>query len=256
MKVILVPSGLSDKAGTNCQYTTSYLVNGNVAVNAGSLGFYQSPVEQAAIRHVFLSHSHIDHLASLPILLDNVIGLTDRPIAVHASEAVQQSLRLDVFNDRIWPNFLTLTHNNMPFVTLHNLVSGQPVEVEGLRITPVWLHHAVPTQGFIIEEPAGSIVIVSDTGPTEEIWQRAAKVSNLRAVFLEASFPNSMTKLADISHHLTPASFVREMQKLPLPVKFYAVHLKAQFRDRVAAELLAHRLPNVEIVEFGRTYQF
>ena len=79
---------------------------------------------------------------------------------------------------------------------------------------------------------------------------------NLKAVFLEVTFPDAMTETARISMHLTPAGFVREMQKLPLPVKFLAVHLKAQFQEKVAQELLAHKLTNVEIVEMGKTYEF
>ena len=237
MKVTLVPSSLSissNSAGKACQYLTTFLVNGSLAFDAGALGFYQSPAEQAAFRHVFLSHSHLDHVASLPIFLENVAGLTETPVDVYASEAVLQSLRLDLFNGRVWPDFLTLTHDNMPFVNLHTLVSGQAVEVGGLRITPVAVNHVVPTQGFIIEGPSSAIVIASDTGPTEEIWQRALKVPNLKAVFLEVTFPEAMEHMAEISLHLTPAWFVRETQKLPLPVKFFVVHLKAQFRERVA----------------------
>jgi ribonuclease BN (tRNA processing enzyme) len=260
VKVTLLPSTLTTSAtagGRSCQHLTSYIVNGNVGFDAGSLGFYQGPAEQAAVRRLFLTHSHMDHIASLPVFLENVAGLTDAPVDLYASEAVQQSLRLDVFNGRLWPDFLKLTHkNNMPFVTLHTIAGGQPLEVEGLRITPVPLHHVVPTLGFIVEEPSSAVVIVSDTGPTEEIWERARGVANLKAVFLEATFPDAMKKTADISMHLTPATFLREVQKLPLPVKFFAVHMKAQFREQVAQELLAHRLANLEIVEFGRTYEF
>jgi len=235
---------------------TSYVIDGTVAIDAGCIGFYQGPTEQARILHVFITHSHIDHVASLPIFLENVVGLGKAPVIVYASEAVQESLRLDVFNGRLWPDFLKLTYgNNIPFVKLQTISSGKPVDVAGLRITPVSVHHVVPTLGFIIEGPTGAIVIPSDTGPTEEIWQRAQKTPNLKAVFLEATFPAGMV-LADIAMHLTSSTFVREMHKLPLPVTYFAVHLKAQFRERVAAELLAHRMANVAIAESGKVYEF
>src|SRR5207302_712967 len=102
--------------------------------------------------------------------------------------AVQQSLRLDLFNGRLWANFLELTYDDKPFVMLQGIESGQSATVEGLRITAVAVHHAVPTLGFIIEDSDGAVVITSDTGPTEEIWQRTRTTPNVKAIFLEATF--------------------------------------------------------------------
>lgn len=256
MKITLVPSSFVAAGGKSCQYLTSFVINDNVAIDAGSLGFYRGPLEQAAIRHIFMTHSHIDHMASLPIFLDNVADINETPVTLHASETVQQSLRLDFFNNRLWPNFLEMTLHNKPFVNLATLRSGEPVTVEGLCITPVAVHHVVPTLGFIIEDETAAIVIPSDTGATEEIWERAKQTPNLKAVFLEVTFPDSLARLADISAHLTPTGFVRERQKLALPVPFFAVHLKARFRAQVTRELLAHKLPGVEIAQFDKTYEF
>jgi ribonuclease BN (tRNA processing enzyme) len=252
VKITLIPSA---HPGPH-QYLTSYLVNDAVAIDAGSLGFYKSPQDQAAVRHLFLSHSHMDHLASLPIFLDNVAGMSPTPVTVHASDSVQECLRLDFFNGRVWPNFLELTHAGIPFVKLATIQSGQRVEVEGMRITPVAVNHAVPTLGFIIEHDAAAVVIASDTAPTEEIWAVAARTPNLKAVFLEATFPSAFSDLAKVSKHLTSAQFASEMQKLPRAATFYAVHFRARVYDQVAKELLAHGLPNLEIAEFGKTYEF
>lgn len=255
MKITLIPSAFSAQGINPHQYLTSYVINDTVAIDAGAIGFYEGPREQAAIRHVFLSHSHFDHLASLPIFLENIFGLSAAPVVLHASAAVQQTLRMDIFNGRLWPNFIELTQNNRPFVTLHTIASEQTVAVDGVRITPITVPHVVPTLGFIIEDAGSAIVIGSDTGPSEEIWRRARVTPNLKAVFLEATFPNEMAGLANLTMHLTPADFLGEMKKLTLPVRFYAVHLKAQFREQVAQQLLAPRLPNLEIAKFGVPYQ-
>jgi ribonuclease BN (tRNA processing enzyme) len=255
VKIQLLPSACAQLGGNDYQYSTSYLINESVAIDAGAIGFFQGPAKQAAIRHVFLSHSHIDHLASLPMFLENVADLAP-PVVLHASADVQKSLRLDVFNDRLWPNFLDLTHDNKPFVSLHTIASGQSVDVDGLRITPTAVHHVVPTLGFVIEDATSAIVVSSDTGPTEELWHRARQTPNLKAVFLEATFPDEMAQLANVTQHLTASGFVREMQKLSLPARFFAVHLKAAFRDQVTKQLLAHRLANFEIAKFDVAYEF
>lgn len=256
MKITLLPSACSARGVNPHQYATTYLINDRIAIDAGAIGFHDGPAEQAAIRHVFLSHTHMDHVASLPIFLENIIGLSDAPVTLYGSTDVEQCLRQDLFNGRVWANFLELTHEGKPFALLRTIAGGQSVEVEGVRITPIAVNHAVPTLGFIVEDARAAVVIPSDTGPTEEIWKRAAQTPNLKAVFLEATFPDKDAALAELTKHLTPAGFVREMQKLPMSVPFYAVHIKARFRDQVIRELQAHRLANVEIAKFGTTYEF
>jgi ribonuclease BN (tRNA processing enzyme) len=252
VKITLLPSATSGES----QYSSSYLINDHVAIDAGCLGFWKYPVDQSAVRHLFLTHSHMDHIASLPIFLENIIGLSAAPVVIHASSEVLDCLRLDMFNGRVWANFLAIMHEGKPFAVVEELRSGEAVTVEGMRITPVAVNHAVPTQGFILEEANAAVVITSDTGPTEEIWKRAEQTPNLKGVFLEVTFPDSMADLAEVTRHLTPAGFVREMHKLTRPAKFLAVHLKAQYRDQVAQELLAHQLGNVEIAKFGTPYVF
>jgi ribonuclease BN (tRNA processing enzyme) len=256
VKITLIPSAVSASGDNPNQYSTSYVINDRVAIDAGAIGFYQGPLEQATLGHVFLSHTHIDHLASLPIFLENIADLRQTPVTLHASVEVQQSLREDLFNGRLWANFLELTHNDKPFVVLNTLTSGKSLAVEGLHITPIAVNHAVPTLGFIIEDGRSAVVIPSDTGPTEEIWARATQTPNLKAVFLEATFPNRFDHLAEITGHLTPAGFGREMQKLQRPATFFAVHLKARFREQLTQELLALQRPNLQIAKFGTTYEF
>lgn len=256
MRITLLPSALSTTAAAPYQYLTTYLVNESIAIDAGSLGFYLSPRDQAAVRHVFLSHTHVDHVASLPIFLENVAGAHETPVTVFASEAVQQSLRLDLFNGRVWPNFLELTHERGKFAILAPIESGVPVQVDGVQITPIAVDHVVPTLGFILEDDRTAVVITSDTCPTEAIWAAANQAPNLKAVFLEATFPASEAALAKLTKHLTTAEFLHEMQKLRVPARFLAVHVRARLREQVEGELLAPRLPNLEIAQFDKVYDF
>jgi ribonuclease BN (tRNA processing enzyme) len=238
------------------QYLTTFLVNDHVAIDAGALGLYRSPREQAAVRHVFVSHTHIDHWATLPTFLLNAYDMADAPVTLHTSDVVLDCLKRDVFNGRVWPNFLEMEPEGKPFVKVNVIRSGQTVTIGDLRVTAVAVNHVVPTLGFILEEPSCAVVIASDTKATTEIWQRAERTPNLKAVVLEATLPNAMAELADITHHLTPAGFVGETQKLSRAVRFFAVHLSARTQERVMEELGVLRLPSVEIARFGETYEF
>ena len=253
---MLVPSSVSSSGAAAPQYATSFLLDDTVAIDAGSIGFYATPQDQSRIRHIFITHSHIDHVGSLPVFVENSYEGKADCVIIHGSDAVLDSLTRDVFNDRIWPDFPNLAPANAPFLKLERLEAGQPVEVEGLRVTPVSVDHVVPTFGFIVEDDHSAVVFPSDTGPTDEIWQVANRTRNLKAVFLEVTFPNHMAKLATVSKHLTPETFGREVRKLTSRVPVIAVHIKAGYQDEVVRELYALGLSNVEIRQVGKVYQF
>jgi ribonuclease BN (tRNA processing enzyme) len=250
---MLVPSVVCAPAGRHQQYLTTYLVNASLAIDAGSLGLYMGPREQRRIRHVLLSHSHIDHLASLPIFLENVKSGRSDPVTIHGNAAVLDSLRRDIFNDRIWPDLIRLAAEAGPFA---ELAADQPVELEGVRITPVAVNHVVPTFGFMLEQDRAAVVIATDTGPTDAIWQRAAQLPNLCGVFLEVTFPNRLESLALAAKHLTPAMFGRELAKLGRPVRTIVMHVKVGFQEEVLAEIEALGLPQVEVIQPGKVYEF
>jgi ribonuclease BN (tRNA processing enzyme) len=257
VKVTLVPSTVAGSGPGHFQYLSAAVLNDAVAVDAGSLGFYQSAQRQARIRHVLLTHTHIDHLASLPIFVENAYeGRTD-PVTIHGSAEVLDSLQRDLFNNRIWPDFLALSRDSdRPFLRTARLDPGQAVELEGLRFTAVALDHVVPTVGYVVEDGHSSVAFVSDTGPTDEVWRVANARPNLKAVFVEACFPNEMTWLAEISKHLTPALLAGELRKLERPARAIIVHIKARYQAQVVAELEGLRDPRIEVGQFGVPYTF
>jgi len=254
VRVILVPSAAGCDEQT--QFLTSVLLNDTVAIDAGCLGLYRSPREQARVKHVFLTHSHLDHLASLPMFLLNSVTGQDDSVTVLGGPAVLECLRRDLFNDRLWPDFVRISQEGRPFLRLQQLEAGVPVAVDGLRLTPVEVNHVVPTFGFLVEDDSAAVLFTSDTGPTEAVWELANRTPNLKAVFLEASNPNRLAWLANLAGHLTPALFGEEVRKLRRPVPVYAVHISPGDQGEVVKELAELGLPNVQVGRFGTAYQF
>ena len=70
MKVQLLGSSVRNAAQN--QYVGSFIVNGTVAIDAGSLGFHGTPQEQEAIRHVFLTHLSLRPHSQPADLIENV----------------------------------------------------------------------------------------------------------------------------------------------------------------------------------------
>ena len=246
MKVRLVGSSIG--ATEVRQHLTTFLINDCLAIDAGSVGLMEL-ASQRAIRHLFLSHAHIDHLATLPIFLDNVFQPGRTAPQVYASREVWSTLTSDLFNERLWADLTRVATEESAFYNAVPIASEVPLEIEGLRITPVAVDHGVPTLGFLIEEQTTAILIVSDTGPTSRIWELANAPtfrSKLRAVYLECSFPNSLEWLAKKTNHLCPRLFEAELAKLhPTPAaQTVAVHLKAAMHDLLVKELRELSLPN------------
>ena len=78
--------GCSGAIARDCR-TTSFLVDDDVLVDAGT-GVGDLPLEDMArIGHVFLTHSHLDHIAALPLMLDAVGARRSTPLQVHALPA-------------------------------------------------------------------------------------------------------------------------------------------------------------------------
>jgi ribonuclease BN (tRNA processing enzyme) len=253
MQVIIVPSSVS---GEPVQMFTTYLINGTVAIDAGSVGMYGSIDQQARIKHIFLTHIHIDHVASLGPFVDAVYDGTGECVTVYGNAYTLDCLRKDFFNNRLYPDFFHISTFRPAYIKAIELTPGVPVELDGLRITPVEVNHVVPTVGFVVEDDHSAVVFPSDTAPTEEIWKVARSCPHLKAVFLESTFPESMGWLAELAKHLTPSLYAREMKKLDRPARWITVHMHPRHRPIVVQELLALGLPGVEIGESGKTYTF
>lgn len=205
---------------------TSFLINETVALDAGALTESLTLEHQAEIRAIVVTHSHMDHVASLPFLVENVFGRTSLPIEVVAPPEVVNSLQRHLFNNDLWPDFTRIPNHLLPTVTFRPVEPFVPSRVDGLTVTAIPVTHVVPTCGYIVSDGTSSVIFSSDTGPTSAIWEEAHKVKNLRAIFVECSFPNELQQVADVSRHLTPSTLKLEMEKFPAGVPVNIYHMK------------------------------
>ena len=253
MRVELLPSSLPV---SDAQFLVSYLVNGAVAVDAGSLGLLADRGRQGRVRHVFVTHEHIDHIATLPIFLENVYEPGPDCVELLAAEGVLDFLHRDIFNGRVWPDFFALSTGDDRFVHGTPLVPGTPFTRAGLTITPLPVSHVDGSLGLLVDDGRVAVAFPSDTGPTDDFWKHIATCDRLQAVFLEVSFPDEMADLAAVTGHHCPRSFAAEIRKLDRDVRWIVVHRKARYAGEIARELATLGLKHVELVEPGRVYEF
>lgn len=253
MRVHLLPSSCGDPA-PGPQFLSSYLVDDGLVIDGGSIGLQADLDLQRRVRQVFLTHAHLDHVASLPMLIENTYVPGTSCVEVLASAAVLAAVRQDLLNDRAWPDFFALSTTADPFVTATELEPHVPVTRAGYRVTPVPVTHGTDTLAMVVDDGAGCVAFAADTGPTDLLWRHLAGRQPVRAVFLECSFPRALAGLASRCGHLSPDTFAAEVAKAPPGTRVMVVHRKAAHAAAIAAELAALGLPGVELAVPGRAY--
>jgi ribonuclease BN (tRNA processing enzyme) len=235
---------------------TCLLINGSIALDAGSLSQVLSIERQVEVHSILLSHSHMDHTNSLPFFIENVYGKSERPIDIHASEATVYAIRKYLFNNATWPDFTRLPNHLLPAMRFTEFQSEVPLTIDGVTFTPIPVDHLVPTHGFLIEQDGVAILWSSDTGPTQRLWEVANRTPNLKAVCIDTSFDNSLQDVADISLHLTPRTLEIELRKLQKRVPILVHHLKPPCVEKIHEEVRRLGNPDIEFLEQGREYRF
>jgi len=228
---------------------TCLLVNGWLAIDAGCLTQVLSQKEQVAVRHIFLTHSHLDHICTLPFFTKNIFGHIDTPVEIHALPETLDALRRHLFNDELWPDFSVIPSPDKPLIRYTELTPGQPHDIDDLRITPLAVNHLVPCVGYKIEDDHSAFIFTSDTAETDSIYAVANLTENLKLFITEASFPNDQGALAEASKHLTPEKLSRELEKLHSGIPVAVFHLTPGDRSIMVPQLQAIRRPDVALLQ-------
>lgn len=218
--------GCSGGIGGRHLRTTAIQVDHDILIDCGTGVGDLSLTELARIDHVFLTHSHLDHVACLPLLIDTVGDMRNRPLIVHGCEATLGILRSHVFNWAVWPDFAEIPSPEQPHLSYEALRVGESVEIDGRRITALPANHTVPAVGYQLDSGQASLVFSGDTGPCPELWQAINKIGNLRHLIVETAFSNRERRLAVMSRHLCPSLLAEELANLQRPTELYITHLK------------------------------
>jgi cAMP phosphodiesterase len=256
VRIQLLPSTFDAQGvATLEQRLTCFLIDDCVAVDAGSIAIALTNEQRSKVKDIIVTHPHLDHIASLPIFIDDLYPTLEEPIRVYATQEVIGLLERDVFNWNVYPRFSDLKNDYGPVMKYVPIPIGTPFTVGHLSVVAVPVNHIVPTVGLIVSDGQKSVAFSSDTAETEDFWRIVNEMKGLDALLIETSFPDRMAKLAEVSRHFTPASLVQELKKLTHNgMDIMAVHLKPMYREEIIAELKALNIPKLGVMEPGRVY--
>ena len=229
--------------------TSSFLVDDDVLLDAGT-GVGDLPLQDLArIDHVFLTHSHLDHVVSVGLLADSVTRLRRAagrpPIQVHALPETVAALRTHVFNGVIWPDFTRLPSHDAPMLRFAEIHVGDVITLGARRLEVLPACHTVPAVGYAVTHTdppegadAGAWVFTGDTGPNPALWQRLVQM-RVATLVIETAFGNDEQAVAEISQHLCPRTLAHELAQLQAPAQVFITHIKPGEVDAVMTEIAA-----------------
>jgi len=225
------------------QHLTSFLIDDTILLDAGSVTSSLDLAAQARIEHIFVTHSHLDHIKDILFLADNLIEFfttqNRAPVQIHGLPEVLDAIAAHLLNDTIWPDF-TVIPQDSPVLTYAPMQPGIPVVIGDISVVTFPVNHAKAASGFVLSQGDGThnIAYTGDTGPCDAWWRFCdALPFTLNYLITEASFPSDMETLATVSKHLTPKLLRAELDKLRAKPEILIYHMKAPFAVQIQKEL-------------------
>jgi len=230
--------GCSGGIGAGAQ-TTAMLVDNDVLIDAGT-GIGDLELEDLdSIRHVFLTHAHLDHIAGLPMLADRVFDENfETPLTVYAREETLRAVQAHLFNDVIWPDFSKLPTAENPMLRYHVCSPGDTITIGRRDFCAVDVMHTVPSLGFTVQNSGGVFAVSGDTRTNETLWPVLNACDDLRVLVIEVSFPDEMASLAADSGHYTPKSLTDDLKQLHHEPEIWLTGMKPGEEERIFEQVV------------------
>ena len=209
------------------------------------------------VDQVFLTHSHLDHIAMLPMLIDTVGDQRTQPITVYALDETLRILRAHVFNWLIWPDFTAIPDRTNPFMRFQAVKPGDCIDIgRGRSVTVLPASHSVPAVGYSLGCSGGSLAFTGDTTISDTVVEAINKITDLRYLLIETAFPNSFQDLAVAARHLSPMLLHRFLSRLNVSPSIFVTHFKPVFERVTAQEVFSYdgRL-ELGILEQGQEFE-
>ena len=216
--------------------TTTLLIDDDVLIDAGTGLGDLDLTAMASIRHIFLTHSHLDHITSIPFLVDTIFEKIREPIVIHGLEATIHALKTHIFNNVIWPDFSRLPSADNPVMRFQIMQPGEVIEINHRKIEMIDVNHIVPGVGYRVESETGAFAFSGDTTTNDSFWAALNKHEKLDLLIVESAFTNKDVTLCHLSGHYCAELLAPDLTKLKHQPKIYISHNKPGAEQQIFSE--------------------
>ncbi|MEW6570398.1 MAG: 3',5'-cyclic-nucleotide phosphodiesterase [Nitrospirota bacterium] len=230
-----------------------FLLDEDILFDAGSLTGVLDEKAQFKIKHIFITHAHLDHIRGIPFFADNIIvGNMQHRVNIFSISPVLRTIKKHLFNSSIWPDFTILPYPDDAILNLIKLKPGEPKEVNSYSVTPFEVNHTVPAVGYLVEDRKNKrFFYTGDTGPLKDTWKKIWD-RQIHCLIIDVSFPDSMEEMAIKSGHLTPQLLKQELLKMHhMPERICITHQKPQFSKNIKNDLNRLNIKNIMTLKDG-----
>lgn len=235
--------GCSGGLGKNLR-TTSLLIEDDILIDCGTGVGDLSVSAMGKLRHVFLTHSHLDHIVALPLLVDTVFEqLKTQPLTLHCRPETYDSIMSHIFNWEIWPNFFELPEPNAPAIRYEALNPGELCEIGDKKIEMIAVNHTVPSGAYCIQNGKSTIAFSGDTTNNDVFWEALNQHERLDLLIVECAFSEKDRELGMAAKHYCPSILAEDIHKLKHSPAIGISHLHPGSEARIFNEL-RELLPN------------
>ena len=178
----------------------SHLIDGQLALDAGSLTRSLSFGEQEGIRAVLLSHRHFDHVRDL-LPLGMALREVEEAVKVHAIPDTIDFVGRKLLDGSLYPDFVNPDPPREPSFTLVPVEFYKEFSVLDYTVKAVPVPHAVPAAGYLISSEDVSLFYTGDAGEgVEAAWEHVRP----DVLLTECTYGNDGASSATRAGHLTP----------------------------------------------------
>lgn len=220
--------------------TTGFLINNSILLDAGTVTEVLDDEQLKQIKHVVISHTHIDHLKGIFPLVDQLAMMGDYSVELVSVGQVIQIMSENLFNNLIWPDFTVIPSEKNAIISPRTIEIERVARIGEISVKPVMMTHTVFTVGYVVKQGGHGFMFTADTGPTRRFWEVAKKEKGIEFIIADISFPDRLKKLAVISGHMTPAMLAEQLDRHGLGnMAVYVNHIKPVFLAEILDELKA-----------------
>ncbi len=236
--------------------TSSYLIDEDILLDAGTGVGDLTLDEMRKLKHIFITHSHMDHIVSIPLLIDTLFTDLQQPLIVHARPETIDTFKEHIFNWNIWPDFTELPSRKTPVMKFKAMNPGDIEDIDGRQVEMIEVNHTVPAAAYAIKTADKVIAYSGDTTTNDSLWQVLNAYDRLDFMIIESAFANHDEKLAELAHHYCPNLLAADLKKLKHRPKTGISHLKPGEEELIMAECKAAINGDLDICQLSSDDKF